>query len=522
MHISEIKCNFAGKNKETLNQGRINNVSKLHNMIRRVLYICLFFLTVIAVHANDTKSSFTIEVSYDTICWQPIYFFKGGRFDLPKINTHPVDSFLNIILEYRDKCACKKYKLKLAIAPSEYVQYDTITSGDYLIFYGDTLTETGVYSKPIQTLSNCTGNHTLYLTVQKPVTIEDTLVICDHELPYTWHGTDLEQTGIYVYTEPFVGTNVDSLTHILHLNVLSTIRTSQDINILQGDTCIWYGKYYTETGVYADTLQGANGCDSISILNLIVRPNIVSVKIHDIPVYCADDSIIEISMTIRSGEIDALLISPDSLAKTAGLKDTTIIMPKSGEIILPNNGVRAGTYNVVLTGLYHSTKVFSEKIKLTFLYPSTVMEQKWNDVIIMLTNDYNGGYDFVAFQWYKNGSVLPDETNHYLSQPLEVGAEYSVLLTESGGNQMMSCPIIARKHSDISLYPTIVDKKRVMQCKVAEPADIYVYTITGEPINVIKVAAGVSSIEVPYATGIYIVKIITQSAERRDMKILLL
>lgn len=491
-------------------------------MIRRALYTCLLLLIVGIVHANYTESSYTVEVSYDTICWQPNYSFKGATFILPNINTHPLDSFLNVIIEYRDKCACKKYKLKLAIAPGNYVQYDTITSGDFVIFYGDTLTETGVYSEPMRVLHNCESHHILYLTVQNPITIEDTLVICENDLPYTWHGTILEQTGIYVYTEPFRGTSVDSLTHILHLDVLPTIRTSQDTTILHGDTCFWSGKYYTETGVYADTLQSATGCDSISILNLMVKPNIVSVEILDIPVYCADDSIIEINMIIQTGKVDALSITPDSMARDAGFKDTTIVMPEDGAILLRNDGVRAGNYNVVLTGLYHHTKVFSEEITLTFLYPSTVMEQKWNDVIILLTHNYNGGYDFIAFQWYKDGNILPNETNHYLNQPLEVGAEYSVLLTEAEGNQMMSCPIIASEHSDISLYPTIIDKKRIMQCTISEPADIYIYTITGELVEHIKVASGENNIGVPYATGMYIVKIITQSTIRRDIKILLL
>ena len=110
--------------------------------------------------------------------------------------------------------------------------------------------------------------------------------------------------------------------------------------------------------------------------------------------------------------------------------------------------------------------IFVEK-ELIFLYPSTVLKQHWNDVVAVLTHDYNGGYDFTAFQWYKDGSLLTGETGYYLNQKLEKGAEYSVLLTDQSGTQLMTCPIrIGYEEPDIRVEPTLVHKRQPVRCQV--------------------------------------------------------
>ena len=47
-----------------------------------------------------------------------------------------------------------------------------------------------------------------------------------------------------------------------------------------------------------------------------------------------------------------------------------------------------------------------EAVMLNLLYPKEVIVQRWGDVLAVTNEDYNGGYQFVAFQWYKNGQII--------------------------------------------------------------------------------------------------------------------
>lgn len=67
--------------------------------------------------------------------------------------------------------------------------------------------------------------------------------------------------------------------------------------------------------------------------------------------------------------------------------------------------------------------------------------QRWNDVLFVMNKDYNGGYDFVAYQWYKNGEKIEGATQAYLfiQEGLQPGDVYSVLCYDALGTEYMSC-----------------------------------------------------------------------------------
>jgi hypothetical protein len=142
-------------------------------------------------------------------------------------------------------------------------------------------------------------------------------------------------------------------------------------------------------------------------------------------------------------------------------------------------------------------------IELTILYPSTVMEQAWDDVIAVLTHDYNGGYDFTAFQWYENGVPLSGETRSYLYRKLTMGSEYSVLLTEQDGMQLMTCPLTAEPQTEVSLYPTVASPRQQIHCYIAEPAEIEIYDAMGRQVSHVELQAGDNVFEAPFIAGMY-------------------
>ncbi len=98
---------------------------------------------------------------------------------------------------------------------------------------------------------------------------ETDLTICESELPHLWYDQSLTATGKYTYTEQYVGTDIDSIQHILNLTVNPTVYTEETITAC--DSYTWNGETYTQSGEYVYTTTAANGCDSIITLHLTIN-----------------------------------------------------------------------------------------------------------------------------------------------------------------------------------------------------------------------------------------------------------
>ena len=188
-------------------------------------------------------------------------------------------------------------------------------------------------------------------------------------------------------------------------------------------------------------------------------------------------------------------------------------------VTVPYN-VKAGIFSVNIDLLFHSRLKHSSIEPFTLLFPHTVLEQGWMDAIFVLTHDYNGGYDFTDFQWYKNGQMLVGETGPYLYQPLEVGAEYSAMLTELSGLQLMTCPLIVEEHTEIGVYPTVVPRNNVIHVNVSQDAILTIYTPTGNRFCTYSILSGDTQIKAPGTQGIYLAEIVLESGQRKVVKIM--
>ena len=234
-----------------------------------------------------------------------------------------------------------------------------------------------------------------------------------------------------------------------NLAIVPTKHTVVEDTILLGDTLFFCEEPLMDAGEYECTLTSYEGCDSIVQLILHTRVGEVVVDGVSIPPVCADEGVVAMQVDV-TGRVDSvqLVFAGDSL--NGGLHDTIVPMTADGYIAIAFDDLRAGVHKAQLVGYFRTMKMFETAVSIRVYYPSSVMEQRWDDVICVLTHDYNGGYDFVAFQWYKNGEPLADENSYYLHQVLEAGAEYSVLLTEDVVEPLMDNPLG---------YVAIIEKK---------------------------------------------------------------
>ncbi len=173
------------------------------------------------------------------------------------------------------QCVDRYYKLEVTMLTAvRDTVYNSFCEGGTFIWSGHfndrALTEAGWYydTVPYQVLSSCDSLiHTLYLTEIVPVEVEpaDTAYICNGEL-YQWHGKTYDMTGTYRDTVRSQQ-GCDSLFYTLVLEKQAPMSKLKDtLYICNGEAVEWAfnGETYSHGGLYYDTIQSQQGCDSIA------------------------------------------------------------------------------------------------------------------------------------------------------------------------------------------------------------------------------------------------------------------
>jgi hypothetical protein len=123
----------------------------------------------------------------------------------------------------------------------------------------------------------CDSVATLHLIVNPNVTGQQTVTICEGQLPYTWNNQSITVTGDYNTTLPNI-VGCDSVA-TLHLIVNPNVTSQQTIIICEGALpYTWNGQILTAAGTATATLQNINGCDSLVTLTLVINPNVTSAQ----------------------------------------------------------------------------------------------------------------------------------------------------------------------------------------------------------------------------------------------------
>ena len=347
--------------------------------------------------------------------------------------------------------------------------------------------------------------------------VKDYENICQGET-YTWSVTNLPYT--------FNTAGIDTIVNALNIydSLFVTVYPVPTIEEATTDTTIytddlpyeWNGEWFSEPQTeYTKVLQTADGCDYKATLKLTVKENNVEVTDITIAKQCAGEGALEIAIQ-HTGLLDSARLTFDNKAIQAGFVDS--IYPIENDTVNVPYNARAGIFSVNIDLLFHGRIKHSKSVQDTLLFPSSVLEQGWYDAIFVLTHDYNGGYDFAEFQWYKKGQMLVGETGPYLYQPLEVDAEYSAMLTDSSGLQLMTCPIIIQPFTEENPYPTLVSDRNIIHVSVAQNALLTIYSVMGQKVGSYSLIDGDTQINAPGTKGIYLAEFVFESGQRNVIK----
>ena len=385
--------------------------------------------------------------------------------------------------------------------PTDSVEVVTICAGASHIWHGKTFTATTTTTETIPNTVGCDSVCTLRLTVLPELSGDTTASVCNGG-SFSWWGNTYSSKGEYTHTYiSQVAPYCDSIV-TLHLNILPPLATSVNETITEGATYLWNGQTYSEDGTYIQNLTTDEGCDSIVTLHLTVNPLIYDILAH---IHCADDPYIEFDVTASDGLFQQLqfVFTPKAIAQH--FRDT-IVDYSASQILIPNSA-RAGIYEVAVSPLYNSQVLDTRNFQFTLLYPSSVLDQHWDDFIGVLTHNYNGGYDFVGFQWYKNGLPMVGENHSYTYQPLEMGAAYSAMLEEQDGTKLTTCEIIATPQTEISIYPTLLQPRQIIRLHSSKDVTIWLYDNIGKLIYNETFSQGDHQFAAPQTSGVYIIRI---------------
>ena len=163
------------------------------------------------------------------------------------------------------------YRLVLVVNPSyDYVETMTICADETpYSWHGQSLTTSGVYTDSLQTVNGCDSTYQLTLTVNPTFSFSETMTLCSDETPYSWHGQSLNATGVY-YDSLQTQNGCDSV-YALTLTVNPSYHFQESESVCSSNLpYVWHNRDLNVSGIYYDSLQTVNGCDSIYTLTLTV------------------------------------------------------------------------------------------------------------------------------------------------------------------------------------------------------------------------------------------------------------
>ena len=139
--------------------------------------------------------------------------------------------------------------------------------------------------------------------------------------------------------------------------------------------------------------------------------------------------------------------------------------------------------------------------------------------MLALTNSqYNGGFTYAGYQWYKNNAPLPGQTGSYLylgeGAALSAGDEYRVAITRADGSTLMSCPYTPKSSKpQIGVYPTIVGSNERITITIVGKGIATLWSTGGILLRTFKLD-GHTEVIAPSEEGIYLLQVIDDESKQ--------
>ncbi len=373
--------------------------------------------------------------------------------------------------------------------------------------------EGGIYTITLSAhYVTCDSTISLQLVLPEIGPTYDTAVVylCDADKVqgYLWQrtGKHYSEYGVYSDTTSSLVTGCDS---VATLDLREPIRDTVKARILDNQYFHFHGGTYNKPGKYYYTSQS---CDSALVLDLAIY-EALRVKMDSIYYTCHGEPNMDITYTATpAGQCEFYSMMFDSPLFT-NIEKTNL--PSTPGII--NIDVPALAEPNYYTG--HAT--FYDSIsgnvilpfKIAVRYNKDVIAQRWNDVLMVRNEQYNGGYTFSKYQWYRcdasgvriDSIVGAEQSYYYETTGLRTDGYYCAGVTRStDGVDLLICPVMPTVVTMYQDIPTIMQKGASF--KVSGQGIAQWYDITGQCRQ--EAAYNEGDLYAPQTAGIYLLKLI--------------
>jgi hypothetical protein len=165
---------------------------------------------------------------------------------------------------------------------------------------------------------------------------------------------------------------------------------------------------------------------------------------------------------------------------------------------------------------------------------TALIEQRWDDVLTVNNNPANNGnFSFFAYQWYKDGVLIPNATGQYYREPDgKLNGSYHVALRgytvlASGDTvfvSYVSCPFVPTAQFEMTVYPVPVAPTQKVMVKTSfspeelQGAVMEIYDSKGVLLRTITHLQPHITLEGFTMSGIYLGRIVTAKNEVKSVK----
>jgi hypothetical protein len=156
------------------------------------------------------------------------------------------------------------------VPPDEIVEQEVVCDEIIWGVNGQSYTQSGVYESIFQNVLGCDSIRRLELTVHRSSLDEFQVSTCT---AYTWEVTGEQYTQSGVYALSLQSAEGCDSTLILNLNISDEILLEESRSTC--DSFLWNtnNRIYEVSGIYSEAYVSQDGCDSIHLLNLEVHPS---------------------------------------------------------------------------------------------------------------------------------------------------------------------------------------------------------------------------------------------------------
>jgi hypothetical protein len=305
----------------------------------------------------------------------------------------------------------------------------------------------------------------LHLDPLGPTHETQTFYLCDEDRKngFTWaERTDTLYRTYGVVDSVVLFSVATSCDSIIYLELVEPLRLKHDTMIMVDDLpFIYHGRSYTVNTI--DTIPN-EACDTTWILNFEIYEPLIATMPNTSYVLCEGDPLLTLTYDITRGM---------SLRYSYTFNDPAI------PSISPVDAFQMkGHYEIPITldpklypNIYEGSLLLEDSLPehnvtipftVTMQYASSVITQRWNDVLAIRNADFNGGYRFDSVQWYVSGMPIEEATdfNYYTGGngvTLRFGEEYTALLTRNDGVKLFTCPFVpVAVATDVTDMPSLV------------------------------------------------------------------